>query len=333
MRVRPVILLWASTSRASSITPKYSVHAAVATTASSPLANRRITSSPRKNAATATRRPACVNLNADGTFDHTGITGGCSACHNGTVAIGTASDPSPSGHPSISVECNACHTTATFTTPFPNHSDPKVVVPGTCGQGGCHDGQSVMANGVAIPGKNSAPNPHPATGNITQACDGCHNTTTFDMGGVFDHGVLARHPIACKSCHDGLSATGMIAGHIPIAATADCSNCHNTSTFVGGFVDHTSSDGHEQAVHGLPRRRAYVELRGFHGSDRHATHSGHAHDSAGSRRYSYCRSRPELRQLSLGRRKFRQRDGGSQRLRIAGQHHAPTTVHQLFGVP
>ena len=188
-----------------------------------------------------------VNRNPDGTFNHTGITAGCSACHNGVVAIGTASDPSPSGHPSISAECNACHTTVTFTTPFPNHADPKVVVPGTCAQGGCHDGLSVMANGAAIKGKNSAPNPHPDTGNINQACDTCHNTTTFDMGGVFNHAILARHPIACKSCHDGLSATGMIAGHIPIAPTADCSNCHNTSTFVGGFVDHTSS-----AVTGRP---------------------------------------------------------------------------------
>ncbi len=182
-----------------------------------------------------------INLNSDGTFDHTGIMGGCSACHNGIVAIGTTSDLNPSGHPSISVECNACHTTVTFATPFPNHSDPNVVVPNTCGQGGCHDGNSV-ANSVAIVGKNSAPNPHPDTGNITQACDACHNTTTFNMSGVFDHGVLARHPIACKSCHDGLSATGMTAGHIPIAPTADCSNCHNTSTFVGGFVDHTSPD-------------------------------------------------------------------------------------------
>ncbi|HET6471605.1 MAG TPA: hypothetical protein VFG38_07160 [Pseudomonadales bacterium] len=182
-----------------------------------------------------------VNLNPDGTFDHTGITGGCSACHNGTVAIGTASDPSPSGHPSISVECNACHTTVTFAAPFPNHADSTVVVPGTCGQSGCHDGHSVMGNGVAIVGKNSAPNPHPDTGNITQACDACHNTASFDMGGVFDHGVLALHPIACKSCHDGSSATGQIAGHIPTAPTSDCSNCHNTSTFVGGFVDHTSS--------------------------------------------------------------------------------------------
>jgi len=182
-----------------------------------------------------------VKLNADGTFDHTGISGGCSACHNGTVAIGTASDPSPTGHPGISAECNACHTTATFATPFPNHNDPKVVVPGTCGQAGCHDGASVMASGVAIVGKNSAPNPHPSTGNITQACDLCHNTSSYNMGGVFDHGVLARHPIPCSSCHDGLSAVGKIAGHIPTAAGSDCSNCHNTSTFVGGFVDHQSS--------------------------------------------------------------------------------------------
>ena len=182
-----------------------------------------------------------VKLNADGTFDHTGITGGCSACHNGTVAIGTASDLSPAGHPSVSVECSACHTTATFTTPFPNHSDTKVVVPGTCGQAGCHDGNSTLSNGAAITGKNSAPHPHPLTGNITQACDVCHNTTSYNMGGVFDHGVLARHPIACQSCHDGLSAIGKIAGHIATLPTSDCSDCHSTSTFAGGFVDHKSA--------------------------------------------------------------------------------------------
>jgi len=182
-----------------------------------------------------------VNRNPDGTFDHAGITGGCSACHNGTVAIGTDSDLSPTGHPSISAECNACHTTETFKTPFPNHNDQKVVVPGTCGQGGCHDGQSLLADGTRILGKNSAPHPHPSTGNVTQACDVCHSTASFDLGGVFDHGVLARHPIACKSCHDGSSAVGTIPGHIPTAPASDCSNCHHTSTFVGGFVDHAST--------------------------------------------------------------------------------------------
>jgi len=151
-----------------------------------------------------------VNLNADGKFDHTNITSGCSACHNGTVAIGTESDSSPTGHPSISAECNACHTTATFATPFPNHADQSVVVPGTCAQSGCHDGASVLANGSPIPGKNSAPFPHPLTGNITQACDVCHNVNTFDLANEFDHDILARNPtIACKGCHDGQNAVAV----------------------------------------------------------------------------------------------------------------------------
>ena len=175
----------------------------------------------------------------NGKFNHANTTEPCSACHNGRTAIGTDSDPNPTGHPSISTECNSCHTTDTFKTPFLNHSDSSVVVPGTCGSGGCHDGSSV-ANGMAITGKNSAPNPHPSTGNITAACDLCHNTTTFNMAKTFDHIVLARHPIACSSCHDGLNAKGKITGHITTSATSDCSNCHNTTTFVGGFVDHAT---------------------------------------------------------------------------------------------
>lgn len=184
-----------------------------------------------------------LTLNGNGTFDHSNITEPCSACHNGTVAIGTSS--APNGHPSISEECNACHTTATFAAPFVNHSDPKAVVPGTCGKSSCHaDGSSytdVNGNTVTITSKATAPNqPHPSTGNITIACDLCHNTTSYNLGGIFDHGVLARHPIQCSSCHDGINAKGKITNHI--ATTSDCSACHNTTTFVGGFVDHTSTD-------------------------------------------------------------------------------------------
>ncbi|MBI1422177.1 MAG: hypothetical protein GC149_01840 [Gammaproteobacteria bacterium] len=189
-----------------------------------------------------------VNLNPDGTFDHSNITEPCSACHNGTVAKGTASDPNPTGHPSISVECNACHTTTTFTTPFPNHADPKVVVPGTCGKAGCHDGSS-NANGVQITGENSAPNPHINTG-TSQACDLCHNTTSYNMGGIFSHGILGQLPanginVSCVTCHDGLNATGVPA---PTATfthpnRTDCASCHNTAAFIPAFgQDHTGFD-------------------------------------------------------------------------------------------
>lgn len=185
-----------------------------------------------------------VSLNANGTFDHSNITEPCSSCHNGKIAVGTDADPNAGGHPSISVECNSCHNTVSFAQVFVNHSDPKAVVPGTCGSAGCHqDGSTytdVNGNTVNVPSKASAPNPHPDTGNITQACDLCHNTTSFNMGGVFDHGVLARHPIACKSCHDGVNAKGKISNHIATSSSSDCSNCHNTSTFVGGFVDHAT---------------------------------------------------------------------------------------------
>ncbi len=177
-----------------------------------------------------------ITLNPDGTFDHANIISTCSTCHNGITAIGT---DSATNHASISVECNNCHTTAAFSPPFVDHSS---VTPGSCGQAGCHDAGGII-------GKHSAPYPHPDTGDITEACDLCHNTSTFNLNGEFDHSVLARHfnPIVCTSCHDGLNATGPNAGHVSTSNSNDCSDCHHTSSFVGGFVDHTSTEVTNQA--------------------------------------------------------------------------------------
>ena len=189
-----------------------------------------------------------VPLSDGATFDHSTATEPCSACHNGTIATGTDSDPNPTGHPSITTECNACHTTTTFSTPFPNHADPRVVVPGTCGSAGCHDGSS-FANGAQITGENSAPHPHIDTGS-SPACDLCHNTTSYNMGGVFSHSVLGQLPsngitVSCSTCHDGLNATGVPA---PTAMfthpnRTDCENCHSTAAFKPALtVDHTGFD-------------------------------------------------------------------------------------------
>jgi len=180
-----------------------------------------------------------LTLNPDGTFDHSTITSPCSACHNGTTAKGTDSAPNPPGHPSISVECNNCHTTVSFTTPFVDHTS---VTPGTCGQSGCHDDASSNTN------KNSNPpfdgtRPHPVTGNIVEACDLCHTITSFNLGGEFNHDVLARNPIACDSCHDGQNAIGKdsVINNHPII-TSDCAACHNTTSFVivGGVCSNST---------------------------------------------------------------------------------------------
>ncbi len=189
-----------------------------------------------------------LTLLPDGSYDHSAVTEPCSACHNGTVAIDTTSDHNPTGHPSITVECNNCHTTKTFTTPFPNHSDPKVVVPGTCGKAGCHDGSS-FANGVQITGENSAPNPHIDTSSSI-ACDLCHDTTSYNMGGVFSHSTLGLLPgagitVTCATCHDGLNATGEPAPTATFTHTTrtDCESCHSTAAFKPALsVDHTGFD-------------------------------------------------------------------------------------------
>ena len=105
---------------------------------------------------------------------------------------------------------------------------------------------------------------------------------------------------------------GTIAGDIPIAPTSDCSNCHNTSTFAGGFVDHTSPTVTSQQCtdcHDGAHTWSFVDSTGatvtlpIQGTP---TTPQVLVDS------TCCRSRTELRQLSLGRREFFAGNGGSQ---------------------
>jgi len=179
-----------------------------------------------------------LTLSANGQYDHTNITEPCSACH-GVTAIGTSSDPV--GHLSIgSTECNACHTTVSFKTPYVNHNSSAVI--GQCND--CHTdtGSKHSANSNAMLQTAT----HPDTTGVS--CDICHNVVSFKLNGLFDHAVLARHPVACAACHDGVNATGVPAitssgtSHIDVSSGPDCGSCHNTRTFVGGFVDHSKID-------------------------------------------------------------------------------------------
>jgi hypothetical protein len=53
-------------------------------------------------------------------FDHTGVTGGCAACHNGTAATGK-----DAGHMTTSRECNVCHSTTAWTPLTFRHTSPN----------------------------------------------------------------------------------------------------------------------------------------------------------------------------------------------------------------
>jgi hypothetical protein len=165
-------------------------------------------------------------LNVDGSFDHTGITSGCVDCHNGNAAIGKT--PSPP-HPDTSVECVACHTTASFKNAFPDHTGPAVVGTGiTCDS--CH--------GVSAIGQ---PNGHPVT---VVDCNVCHSITSFSMGGVFEHRLVDATIQSCESCHNETNSinapakSSAVPAH-PVTST-DCASCHNTDSFSPAFgIDHT----------------------------------------------------------------------------------------------
>ena len=73
---------------------------------------------------------AFLELNPDGSFDHSNIGRGCTGCHNGTVATGMTPDTDdipPGTHPVTSSECGYCHTTVSFLNPYPDHTGPGVV--------------------------------------------------------------------------------------------------------------------------------------------------------------------------------------------------------------
>ena len=168
-------------------------------------------------------------------FAHTGITGNCVSCHDGTyIGIGALEKTTvQSGHPNTTADCGVCHTTAaiapngvSFLNYFVDHSN----FVDNCGSAGCHD-----------PGTDegiyAASNAHgPTNGND---CELCHTAGVAWVPAVFDHSSVSRNT-RCDSCHNGTDSIGKEAktnpAHIP--TTEDCRMCHNTEVFAGATFDH-----------------------------------------------------------------------------------------------
>ena len=158
-------------------------------------------------------------------FDHVGVLPGtCLNCH-GSTATGR-----PVGHmpAPASVSCDACHrSTATFSVWTMDHTASNIVVGGgTCST--CHGGQNFL--GVTPTVK---PSGHLQT---AAQCDTCH-ISTLTPGGFALTNRVNPHPAGypptttCQTagCHDGVTATGQIAGHIQTTAGAQCGQCHSST--------------------------------------------------------------------------------------------------------
>jgi hypothetical protein len=204
-------------------------------------------------------------------FDHSGITGNCSSCHDGSVnnvaagALGTTPN-----HPVTTADCGACHavgqnfTDGTFDhsgitnncsschgdTPTATPTGPKkdpghVITNEDCSV--CHvvgtfanarfNHTGIVNNCVAChadPGA-IATVKHGAHIPTTQDCSVCHNTTAFS-GARFDHQNIVNN---CESCHDGAIARGKTPPPNHVPTTGDCVDCHQTTGFKPATFEHT----------------------------------------------------------------------------------------------
>ncbi|MCP5011750.1 MAG: hypothetical protein GY942_17365, partial [Aestuariibacter sp.] len=143
-----------------------------------------------------------------GSFDHSGITENCSACHGAGFATGK-----PEGHAATVQDCGVCHNTESFVGVVFDHTG---IVDG-CNS--CH--------GVTATGKPGAHLPTDID------CHFCHTTAGF-IGGTMDHQGITN---GCVACHDGGFAPIYSLAHF--VTTQDCFFCHTTTGWAPTSYTHS----------------------------------------------------------------------------------------------
>jgi len=183
-----------------------------------------------------------LELQPDGTYDHTGITNGCTRCHNGQTATGKDAAPNPPGHPTTTSDCSSCHTTTGFIPAHPDHTGPDVVG-NRCDS--CHNPSGGGYNA------SDQPVGHPVMARVDtniEDCSTCHSINGFTMGGVYPHRLIDPTVLECKTCHNddpanSINAPGTLSDPTPphpSIGTKDCAGCHSTDSFNPAFaIDHT----------------------------------------------------------------------------------------------
>ena len=160
-------------------------------------------------------------------MDHTGTTGQCVTCHNGTYTAANArSKPLthiPTSPPNQS--CDACHqSTTAFAPTRMNHGAMGTTLCSTC-----HSGAYLAQNAQAKPLR------HVVT---TAQCNVCHTSFTTWRPATFNHTAVPTANV-CATCHaPGGGGKFKPTNHIP--TTRQCDSCHkNFVAFAPATMDHT----------------------------------------------------------------------------------------------
>jgi len=180
-------------------------------------------------------------LLANSIFNHTGISGNCESCHDGSTKNRNAGARGKIDHPTTHVtttlDCVYCHDKVDFANGFLDHTQPPVAG-NRCDS--CHNG----TDAIGIVDDPTPPHlPIPVVNGTPQDCSDCHVAGGAFKPSVFNHTGIVDN---CASCHDGTFATGKIDDptppHPPTIINGidrDCSYCHNTTGFANAKYDHT----------------------------------------------------------------------------------------------
>jgi hypothetical protein len=115
-----------------------------------------------------------------------------------------------------------------MTTGFPLSGVHATAACETCHVGGVLKGTPRNCDGCHALGQRVVATPKSTSHIVTDApCENCHfNTATF-LGARYNHG--AAMPGQCRTCHNGLQATGKPGSHnTGSKATASCDQCHRS---------------------------------------------------------------------------------------------------------
>ena len=146
----------------------------------------------------------------------------CASCHSGAFP---PADGKPASHTPYQLvaslatsNCDSCHK-AGFTTWAPTRLHANVSVSSSCAT--CH----------------ASTKPNTAIHAGQTVCENCHKSTSSWNSAKVDHSSFTA-ATNCGSCHNGSSATGKPAAHIPVAAT-NCISCHTTGGWKPAKWNHT----------------------------------------------------------------------------------------------
>jgi len=196
------------------------------------------------------------------TWNHEGVTSGCSECH--TYDYTQTQDPNHVAS-NFGTSCEVCHSVGAWSPAAYNHDLTGFPLTGAhqslsceschvdnqftgisadCASSGCH---------LTTYNQTTSPN-HTLKGYPPEDCALCHNTVSFSPS-IFQHGSTQE---VCATCHMDEYNNTQAPDHAANGYSTNCEVCHGTAAWTPSTVDH------DQTGFPLVGRHASVDCASCH---------------------------------------------------------------------